>query len=291
MTPAAYAGLQSPIAANLSSWFGGGPVYTGPTSAGAPLTATGVTNPSTYSAPITGNESSLLSQIMGMGNNGAGTLNGTAGNYLGSVLQPNYVPNIINSPTVQAAMSAAIRPLQASYQDVTLPNLKSQFVSNGAVLNGPAQPGTTGNGAGSSAFDKAAAEAQTGLLNAEGQATGQIANEALQTGMNQQTQAATQAPALQTSELNNLISSLQAEALPRLIQQYGMDAGLQQFNNRVNSMLEALGIGAQISGPDTAQSGQSSQTFASQGGSGAMGFANQAAGLAGIGAPGQAMGK
>jgi len=287
MTPSAFVGLQPGVASGLSNMFSGGPVYSGPQSVGAPLsTAPTNVSPSTFSAPISANENSILSNIMGF-NNANGGVNPAVGSYLSTVLNPSYAGNIAQSPAVQQAISSAIAPMESTFQNVTMPQLKGNFVANGAVLNGPGQtnggqPGMNpASGGGSSAFDKAAAIAQTGLAQAEGQTAGGIVNNAMSNAMQQQSQGATQAQTLSTTQVNNLVTSLQAEALPRLIQQYGLDQGLQEFNNRVQTMLEALGIGAQISGPDVAESGQSTQSTNSQSGSGFMGGINQMVGLFG----------
>lgn len=287
MTPAAYAALQGPIGSQLSSLFGGGPTYSGPSSTGAALSnAPVVTTPATFSAPMSANEGSILNTIFGF-NNPTGGVNPAATSYLNTVLSPQYLSSIMTNPGVTSAISSATAPMVSAFQNTTMPQLEGNFVANGQVLNGPAQTnGTTGtnpgSGQGSSAFDKASAIAETGLQQAIGQTAGGIVNQALNTAMGQQAQGETQAQTLSSTEINNLVTSLQAEALPRLIQQYGMDEGLQQFNNRVQVMLEALGIGSQISGPDTAQSGQSTQQFASESGSGAEGLFNQAFGAGGL---------
>lgn len=213
---------------------------------------------------------------MGFNNPNGGVLPG-ASSYLAHALSPGFLSSITQNPAVLSAIKGATDPMVSAFQNTTIPSLKGQFVANGQVLNGPAQPGTTANGQGSSAFDKAQAIAQTGLEQSIGSTAGQIENAALQGAMGQQSNAATQAQTLSSTQLNNLVTTLQAQALPRLIQQYGMDQGLQQFNNRVQVLLESLGIGSQISGPDVAQQGQSTQSTTSQSGSGLMGGINQIA--------------
>ena len=262
MTPPAYAALQSPIAGQLLSLFGGGPVYGGVNSAGLPMSsAPQATTPNTFSAAMSPQESTLLSTIMGNGGQVNPALT-SAQNFVTNATSPGFLSPATN-PALAAAISGAVNPMVSAFQNVTMPNLASQFVANGQVLNGPAQVGNNpASGQGSSAFDKAAAIAGTGLTQGIGQVTGQLESQA----MAEQPQAAAQAPGVSSAELNNLMSTLQAEALPRLIQQYGMDQGLQQFNNRVNVMLQALGVGANISGPDVAQQAQSSsQSTSSKG--------------------------
>ncbi len=67
-----------------------------------------------------------------------------------------------------------------------------------------------------------------------------------------QQQAAEFAPRLEREELNRTLSGLQATALPRLIEQHGIDRGLQEFRNSVNTLLEALRMAGAASSPKTA---------------------------------------
>ncbi len=194
-----------------------------------------------------------------------------AGSFLSNVLNPNFPQSIVNSPTTQAAISAAVNPLVSTFQNVTMPNLIGNAVANGQVLNGPRTTDPNSSGAGSSAFDKAAALAGTGLDQAVASATAPIANNAMLAGLNMQENAPSQATQLGSAQVQSLIANLQAQALPRLIQQYGMDQGVQQFNNRVQTMLAALGLGASVSGPDVANQTQSNSQFSSAPSGGLMG--------------------
>lgn len=64
-----------------------------------------------------------------------------------------------------------------------------------------------------------------------------------------QLEAAQAAPGVQKQQLDSMIANLQAQALPRLIQDMGIERGLEQFNNQVNALLSTLGITAGVTRP------------------------------------------
>lgn len=65
---------------------------------------------------------------------------------------------------------------------------------------------------------------------------------------------------VQSQEVDTLIKNLQAQALPRLIQDLGIERGMEAFNNQVNALLSTLGITAGVTRPVISQesSGKSS---------------------------------
>lgn len=103
-------------------------------------------------------------------------------------------------------------------------------------------------------------QAQTGLTNAQTQ--GQQANTGLTQAQTQTQQAQTGLVQGQASgqEINNLVTNLQAQALPRLIQEMGVERGTEAFNNRVNALLSSLGIAAGVTRPVIGNSSSSSSS-------------------------------
>lgn len=85
--------------------------------------------------------------------------------------------------------------------------------------------------------------AQTGLLNA------QTGTQNAQTGMI--------GSQVKSQEVDTAIKNLQAQALPRLIQDMGVERGMEAFNNQVNSLLAVLGIGAGVTRPVVSQESNS----------------------------------
>ncbi len=225
-TPKAFKELQQPIADLLKSIFGGpGGAQQGGTGGGA---FTGVTDPSRFTAGMGAGEQNLLNQLQGLLGGGGqpvdnanSLLNQTLG---GQFLSPD------SNPFLQSTIQAAQRPLLEQFQDVTMPGLQSAFTAAGQRT----QPG------GSSAFDKAKAIESRGLFNALGDIGTKIAGENFEKERARQVQAVTQAGQLSTQQVQNTIQGLQAAALPRLIEQFGIDKGLAEFNQRIDTVLKAI---------------------------------------------------
>lgn len=73
-----------------------------------------------------------------------------------------------------------------------------------------------------------------------------------------QQEAALAQPGVSSQEINNLLANLQAQALPRTIQDLGIERGLEQFNNQVNALLSTLGITAGVTRPVVGNTSSSS---------------------------------
>jgi hypothetical protein len=97
------------------------------------------------------------------------------------------------------------------------------------------------------------------------EAAKQREQEAHDTAISNKISAATNLPAVSTSQVNDLITRLQGVALPRLIQQSGYDTGLQQFNDRLNSLLTTLGVTSATASPVIANKSSGSGKGASMG--------------------------
>lgn len=63
---------------------------------------------------------------------------------------------------------------------------------------------------------------------------------------------------VESQQIQNAIANLQAQALPRLIQDLGVERGIEAFNNNVNALLSSMGIAAGVTRPVVAQEGKSS---------------------------------
>ncbi len=217
-TPEAFKALQGPIADVLKNLFTGG--------AG---TFTGVQDPSRFSAPLAGGESNLLQGLAGMFGQGGDPTGTAAQSLLQNTLSGNFLSPESN-PFLQAQIAAAQRPLIEQFQDVAMPRLQSQFTAAGQRT----QPGS------SSAFDRAAAIATRGLFNNLGDISTNLTGQNFQAERARQQEAITQSSQLRGQEIQNTIQSLQAQALPRLIEQFGIDKGLEEFNNRMDVILKAI---------------------------------------------------
>lgn len=63
-----------------------------------------------------------------------------------------------------------------------------------------------------------------------------------------------------SQEVDTLIKNLQAQALPRLIQDLGIERGMEAFQNQINSMLGVMGISAGVTAPVIGNSSSSKST-------------------------------
>lgn len=200
--------------------------------------------PGDFAAPLQQNEQTLLDALMGQIANPvfAAGQDQLASTIRGDFLRPE------SNPFLSAMIDTEQRRLGEAFRDVEAPALQSRFTRAGQQI----QP------QGSSAFDTAAAIALRGLTSAQGDVATQLAGQNFQAERGRQLDAVQIGSQVSSQEVERLTSILQSQALPRLIEQYGIDKGLEEFRRRMDMILAALGIGAQISSPTVANVGQSS---------------------------------
>lgn len=185
-----------------------------------------------------------------------GILDTLAGNFLG--------PD--SNPWLRKTVEAAQGDLQYDWENRVLPNLRSSFTGAGHTIT----PGSFG----SSAFDRAGALAAneqtrqmqdlaTEIYGQNYQAERARMMEALGLGQTEtaqrigaQTAGLESQQAVQQQNLaerqaqtQELVSSLQAAALPRLVEQYGADVGMQEFQTRMQQLLQLLGMEVGVAQP------------------------------------------
>ena len=219
VTPPEIEQLRGDFVNTLSSLFGGG----GNALAGVPtsgLTGTAGT------AQITSPEQQLLDLITNDATGGGGGRD----QLLGNTLAGNFLPgqNQAN-PFLNAAIEAAQRPTAQAFEEVLGRSLPGKFAVAGQQ---------TKQKEGSSAFDRAAAIQSRGLADALGDIATNISFGSFQQERNLQ-QAAI---GISQEEAELGIEQLQASALPRLIEQFGLDKGTAEFNTRLDAILKALSI-------------------------------------------------
>ncbi len=139
------------------------------------------------------------------------------------------------NPFLDAAIRAAQRPTLEGLQETLSRTLPGRFTNAGNFI----QP------QGSSAFDRAAAITSRAALNTNADIASKMSYDAFNAERERQQQTIQ----LGQNEVNTMIEGLKANALPRLIQQAGVDKGIEIFNKQVESLLQALQIasGAPIS--------------------------------------------
>jgi len=218
VTPDSWNALQPQVAGGISGLLssGGGDAFTGPMTAG-----------------ITSNEQMVLNNVMGVGaqpsaTQGAlGTLSGTA---TGS-MDPN------TNPMLASLIQTAQRPIIEQFQEEVVPGLRSQFTQAGQQIQGE----------GSSPFQMAGARAASGFASALGDTATQVTSGE----RDRQQQAAMAIPGLERQQVDTMLATLEAQALPRLIEQLGIDRGMEEFRRREQQLLQALSLGAGVSAPNT----------------------------------------
>lgn len=213
ITPPELQGLRSPFADAISKMFGigGTPSYD-------PNAAVGGAVPT---APIGANENTMLTHIMNTVNDP------NRADLLQKTLRGDFLPGQAGSnPFLQSAITAAQRPTMDNLTQVLGQTLPGRFTQGGHFV----QP------QGSSPFDMAAALATRGASQSMADIATNIASGAYTSERANQQQALN----INSQDVQSSIQALQAEALPRLIQQYGIDQGMEQFKTRIAAVLQAL---------------------------------------------------
>jgi hypothetical protein len=224
MTPDAFKELRGPFADLVSGWASsGGPSYSGP-----------------LTTPAGANENQLLGGLMGDAGGASGRqalLTDTMG---GKFTDPN------SNPFLNDYIKAAQRPTMQALEEVLGRTLPGRF--NLA--------GHTTAPQGSSAFDRAGAIATRGAADAMGDIATKIGMGAYEGERGRQQQAI----ALSQAEVDTSIKNLQAQSLPRMIQEMGIERGMAEFNRRTQALLEVLKMMGGAASPTIANKGESTGT-------------------------------
>ncbi len=223
VTPGEFKDLRGPVAGGIEGIISseGGPAFQGP-----------------FTADIGGAEQQALQNVQGFGGNNL--LQNQSDAFLQSLIEGRALTPESN-PFLQQTIDAATRPLFRAFDDRELQE-RALFGRAGQKLQE------------SSPFAQARSRATEGLLSAVGDVSGRIAGENFQRGLDRQQQAVNQVQATQQARFQQARGILEASALPRLIQQFGIDAGKREFDRRMQMMLQALQLGGGLSTPTLATS-------------------------------------
>lgn len=225
-TPPEYAGLRGPLADFLSKSLAGGgvtPQYGGPLVAG-----------------LGAGEQDVLNQLNTM------TAPGNArSSYLDDVISGKYISG--QNPYLNAYITAAQQPTLQGLQQTLDTSLPGKFTLGGQIV-------TRGPFGGSSAFDRAAALATTGTAQALGKIATDISFGAYEGERGRQQQAVQ----LSQAEVDTTLKNLQAQALPRLIEDLGIERGLALFDSRSKELLQILTLLGGLTSPNLANKAASS---------------------------------
>lgn len=228
MTPPEFQALRGPLAELLMSQVsGGGQQWQGP-----------------WSANMTANEGGLLQQLMGQTDPG-----GTRNQLIEQTMQGGFLGA---NPFLEQAIQAAQRPTLQGLEETLSRALPGRFTQAGQFV----QP------QGSSAFDRAAAIATRGAADAMGDIATNMSFGAHEAERGRQQEAI----GLSRAEIDSTISNLQAQALPRLIEEMGIERGLQEFQRQTQQLLEIMRILGGVTTPTVAQTSQMTAEGSSTGG-------------------------
>lgn len=234
LTPEAFKELQAPFSNSVQSLIAnqGRPAYTGE-----------------LNAPISQGE------LTGLGQTAGAAYNPFRTDLLNKTLQGYFLPGQAGAnPFLQSAIEAAQRPTEDALNRTLSRTLPGTFTAAGAHIGGGLRSANPNLRPGNTAFDLAASNAFTGGANA----LKDIATNLSFQGYQQERQNQQQAVQLQQADVDTMVKNLTAQALPRLIQQQGFDKAYQEFNDRLNSFLQALQLAQQAGSPVIANQQKSS---------------------------------
>jgi hypothetical protein len=233
LTPEAFRGLAPDVATAIRGLIssGGGPEF-----GGVPSVASGQ-NP--FAAPVGGNETALLEKLMA-GMPAADASTNASRDLLMQTVGGAFMPGSQNqNPFLQSAIEAAQRPLLDAFSSEVIPKLRTSFTNAGQTIN----PGS------SSPFEQSAALASRGLANALGDIGTNMSFQNFEAERGRSQEAAQLLPQLEAADVERTIGVLQQQALPRLVEQLGIDKGLEEFRRRVDVLLQAIGGGVTAADP------------------------------------------
>jgi hypothetical protein len=217
MTPAEFQGLRGPLAEMLKTYISTeqvGPQYSGP-----------------LKADITQPETDLLGALQGQGQNRNALIQKT--------LEGQFLPGQSGAnPFLEAAIQSAQRPTLQGLEETLSRSLPGRFTQAGQFV----QP------QGSSAFDRAAAIATRGAADA----MKDIATNMSFAGYESERGRQQEAVQIDQAEVDTTIKNLQAQALPRLIEELGIERGLAMFQQNTQSILQILQTLAGVTAPTVA---------------------------------------
>lgn len=268
VTPTTFSDLRQPFADVLSSLLGMGGMtrFNERTKQNEEVTTEplkGIPNyTGQYTAPVSAAEQIILDNLQNM--TGPNTARSS---YLNDLVSGKYV-NPASNPFLDAYIRAAQQPTLQGLTETLTRDLPGRFTAAGQFVNPQ----------GSSAFDRAAAIATRGAADA----ISKIATDIGYNAYNSERGFQNQGVQLGQQEVNTTISNLQAQALPRLIQQYGLDQGVAEFRNRINSLIQILSLVGGVTQPRVGQTSYSSGS-ATQNRGLTQGFNDVLSGLGAVG--------
>jgi hypothetical protein len=225
VTPSDIEGLRKSAGSVLEAFLkkGGGPEYKGP-----------------LVAELGDNERSILNLLMDDANGASGRQD-----LIRQTMEGRFLPGQPGAnPYLESAIAAAQRPTFEGLGETLGRQLPGQFLQAGHTFN----PATFANNViaqagggntiagGSSAFDRASAIATRGATQAAADIGTKMSSDAYESERTRQNEAIK----FSQAETELMVSNLQAQALPRMIEDLGIERGIELFKSRTQEMLAAL---------------------------------------------------
>lgn len=124
---------------------------------------------------------------------------------------------------------------------------RRQFAESFPALQAPFQRvGQQVTPGSSSPFDRAAGSAKSALLDRLATTEAQLRFGSFEAERGRQAAAVGQAQGLARDDFERAVRGLQAAALPRLVEQFGLDTGLAEFRRRTDVLLKAIAQAGQL---------------------------------------------
>ncbi len=194
--------------------------------------------PGPLTAGIAPGEQAVLDQLLARV---GGEPTGISQEFLAKTIGGGFLPGAEGggNPFLDSAIEAAQRVSLRGLEETLSRTLPGRFTQGGQFV----QP------QGSSAFDRAAAIATEGVSAQISDIASELSFAGFEAERGRQQAAAALLPQVSEQEVNTLVTNLQAQALPRLIEQLGLDAGTAAFNKQMNDLLQLLAITTGASQP------------------------------------------
>lgn len=223
VTPTQYKGLRNPVADALRALTtGNSGVLSG--------IINGIPGPSgPLVAGLGANEQAVLNQLQ----QETGP-NNLRKQLLDKTLAGGFLPGNGSNPFLDATIRAAQRPTLQGLQEQLERSLPGRFTAEGGQFVQPR---------GSSAFDRAAALATRSASDTLGDIATNLSYQTYEAERGRQQEAIQ----LSQQEVDTVVKNLEAQALPRLIQDQGIERGLELYQNKIQALLQALSLAADAS--------------------------------------------
>lgn len=218
LTPPEVETLRGQFTGQLGNLITTPPAYTGPLTAGGPGAA----------------ETNILGQLAGGQGGPAG---GQGSNLLSQTLSGSFLPGQPGAnPFLDSAIQAAQRPTEDALNRTLSRTLPGTFTAAGQQIGGGLRSPNATLRPSSTAFDLAASNAFEGGARALSDIATNMSFAGYETERGRQQQGIQ----LGQQEVESMIKNLTAQALPRAIQDQGVERGMEQYNKDIAALLQAL---------------------------------------------------